>query len=114
MSELRKRHSQGRRLPAPTRRRTAPGPSSPSTRPGQRRLTVRRIRVKAAGTNVASVMRVFINNGSTNATAANNAFWGELPLAATTAANNAAIGPDFEYPMNLLMKAGYVVNVCFG
>ena len=75
---------------------------------------VRRIRVKGAGTNVASVMRIFINNGSSSGTAANNILWGELPLAATTASNSAAIGPDFEYPMNLVLKAGYVVNVCFG
>lgn len=75
---------------------------------------VRRIRVKAAGTNAASVLRVFINNGSTTSTAANNTLFGELALSATTASNNAVIGPDFEYPLNLLMKAGYVITVCFG
>jgi hypothetical protein len=75
---------------------------------------VRRIRVKAAGTNAASVMRIFINNGSTTSTAANNCLIGELPLAATTASNSTSIGPDFEYPMNFILKAGYVITVCFG
>jgi hypothetical protein len=75
---------------------------------------IRRIRVKGAGTNAASVMRVFINNGSTSTSAANNSLWGELPLPATTAANAAAIGPDLEYPMNVVLKAAYVVNICYG
>lgn len=74
---------------------------------------VRRIRVKGSGTNSASVMRIFINNGSAQGTAANNSLWGELPLAATTASNNAAIGGDFEYPMNMVLKANYVINVCY-
>ena len=75
---------------------------------------IRRIRFKGQGTNNASVARIFINNGSSQGTAANNSLWGELPLAATTASNNAAIGPDFEYPMNMVLKASYVINVCYG
>ncbi len=75
---------------------------------------IRRIRVKGVGTNAASVMRVFINNGSSQASAANNSLWGELPLPAFTASNSAALGPDLEYPMNMVLKAGYVVNVCYG
>ena len=75
---------------------------------------VKRIRVKSNGTNVASVMRIFINNGSSTTTAANNSLWGELPIAATTAASNAAIGPDFEYPMNKVLQANYAITVCFG
>lgn len=73
------------------------------------------IRVKGNGTNAASVMRVFLNNGSAAATAANNALIGELPLAATTGANNAAVGPDSFWPAaNLVMPASYVINICFG
>lgn len=75
---------------------------------------IRRIRVKGVGTNAASVMRIFLNNGSAQGTATNNVLIGELALAATTASNSAAIGPDFEYPLNLVMKAAYVINVCFG
>jgi hypothetical protein len=73
------------------------------------------IRVKGNGTNSASVMRVFLNNGSSASTTTNNALIGELPLAATTGANNAAIGPDFFWPAgNMVMSANYVINVCFG
>lgn len=73
------------------------------------------IRVKGNGTNNASVMRVFLNNGSSAATTANNTLIGELPLAATTGSNNAAIGPDYFWPAgNMPIQANYVINVCFG
>lgn len=72
------------------------------------------VRVKANGTNAASVMRIFINNGSSAAVTANNALIGELPLSATTGSNNAAIGPDFFWPAgNLVMPSSYIINVCF-
>ena len=72
------------------------------------------VRVKGNGTNAASVMRIFLNNGSSTATTANNALIGELPLAATTGANNAAIGPDSFWPAsNLVMAASYIITVCF-
>jgi hypothetical protein len=48
-----------------------------------------RIRCQPLGTNVATVLRIFVNNGSTNATAANNTLIAEVTLAATTA--NAAV-----------------------
>ena len=75
---------------------------------------VRRLRIKAQGTNQANVMRIFVNNGSTNGTASNNVLWGELVLAGSTASNSASVGPDYEYPMNLVLPAGYIINVCLG
>src|SRR5438874_2730075 len=60
---------------------------------------VQRLRFKAGGTNVASVARIFINNGTTVGTAANNVFYGEISLPATTAAAAAAT-VDLDYPMN--------------
>lgn len=75
---------------------------------------IRRIRVKAQGTCVASVMRVFINNGSSAGTASNNVIWGELTLPASSASNSISVSADYEYPMHLVLPAGYVVNVCFG
>jgi hypothetical protein len=72
------------------------------------------VRVKGNGTNSASVMRIFLNNGSSAATTANNSLIGELTLSATTGSNNAAIGPDFFWPAgNLVVAASYVINVCF-
>jgi hypothetical protein len=61
---------------------------------------------KAAGTNVQTVLRIFINNGSANGTAANNAFFREFTLAATTASSNSAT-QAYEFPMNILIPAGY-------
>lgn len=39
---------------------------------------------RTLGTNVASVARIFLNNGSSNATPANNSLIGEVSLPATT------------------------------
>ena len=74
---------------------------------------VQRLRFKAKGTNVASVARIYINNGSTNGTAANNTFYGEISLPATTAAAAAAT-VDIDYPMNLPLPAGYKIYVGLG
>src|SRR3972149_272753 len=45
---------------------------------------VQKIRFRAAGTNAATVGRVFINNGSANSTLANNILYDEITLSATT------------------------------
>jgi hypothetical protein len=74
---------------------------------------VQRIRLKAIGTNVASVARIYINNGSTNGTATNNVFYGEISLPATTAATTAAT-VDVDYPLNIALPAGYKLYVGLG
>lgn len=74
---------------------------------------VQRIRFRAAGTNIATVARVFINNGSTNATPANNILYDEITLAATTLSEVAA-QPVYELPLNFALPAGYVLNVTLG
>lgn len=71
---------------------------------------IQRIRFKAIGTNTASVARVFINNGSANTTAANNSFYGEISLPATTATNTAAT-VEIDYPMNFALKPGFRIYV---
>lgn len=45
---------------------------------------VERVRVRPLGTNAATVLRIFINNGSDPATAANNQLYAEKTLASTT------------------------------
>ena len=52
---------------------------------------VERIRARPAGTNVATVLRIFINNGSSSATPANNVLYAEMTLAATTLSEVAAL-----------------------
>lgn len=70
-----------------------------------------RIQFKAGGTNVASVARIFINNGSTPGTAANNVFYGEISLPITTAiATTATV--DLVYPMGFAINAGF--RIYFG
>lgn len=71
------------------------------------------IRLKAAGTNVATVARIFINNGSTNATASNNALFEEITLAATTASNVAALS-TYTIPVNRALPPGYKLHVVLG
>lgn len=74
---------------------------------------VEKLKVRAAGTNVATVLRVFINNGSTNATAANNTLYTEATIAATTLSEVAALA-DNEITLTLALKPGYKINVTIG
>jgi len=71
------------------------------------------IRVRALGTNVATVMRVWINNGATTATAANNTQFFERTLAATTVSQVAEL-PDVILPINASLPAGYKIYYTFG
>ena len=71
---------------------------------------VQRLRLKPLGTNVATVARVFLNNGSVNTTAANNVLWDEVSLPATTISETSAL-PTFEIPMNIALPAGYKIYV---
>ena len=78
---------------------------------------VQRIRFKpnnASGTNnAATVARVWLNNGSTTATAANNVFIDEISLPSTTGSGTAAI-PVYELPLNFAMPPGYKIYVTLG
>ena len=69
--------------------------------------------VRPRGTNVATVLRVFINNGSDNTVAANNSLFNEYTLPATTA-NAAAALAGIEIPLNSVIPAGYKINVVLG
>lgn len=65
------------------------------------------------GTNVATVVRFFVNNGSTNATVTNNALVYEVTMAANTLSQTAASVP-VTVPINLYLKPGYKLNVTIG
>ena len=66
-----------------------------------------------AGTNIATVGRIFINNGSTNATPANNIYYGQLTLPATTNSETAALfAPVF--PLGIWLPPGYKLNCTVG
>lgn len=70
------------------------------------------IKVRALGTNVATLMRVFVNNGSVTTTAANNALFIERQIAATTVSETAE-QPDIIVPMNISLPASYRIYVTF-
>lgn len=65
------------------------------------------------GTNVASVCRVFLNNGLTNATAANNTLIGEIGLQATTISQVAAQA-GAELNLNIPIPPGYRIMIAIG
>lgn len=67
---------------------------------------IEKLRFKAGGSNVPTVARIYINNGSTPTTAANNAFFGEVSLPTTTASATLATA-DIDYPMNIALPAGF-------
>ena len=71
---------------------------------------VQRLRFKAAGTNVASVARIFINNGSANTVATNNAFYGEVSLPATTATTTTSQA-DVDYFIDLVLPPSFTIYV---
>jgi hypothetical protein len=74
---------------------------------------VQRLVARPLGTNVATVLRLFINNGSVNTIAANNSLIAELTLPATTLSEIAA-QPDYVLPLNFAVPAGFKLNVTIG
>lgn len=74
---------------------------------------VQRLRCIALGTNIASVLRIYLNNGSTNTTAANNILHGMLSLPATTAIDTASIG-ELDYSLNFAIPASWRIYVGVG
>jgi len=71
------------------------------------------LKIRAAGTNVATVLRVFVNNGLTNTTAANNTLLVDMTIAATTNSEVAAL-LDNLLSLDLSLPAGFKLNVTIG
>jgi hypothetical protein len=71
------------------------------------------IKVRSLGTNVATVIRIWINNGSVTTTAANNTLYLERTLSATTVSQTAEL-PDIILPLNISLAPGYRVYATFG
>jgi hypothetical protein len=74
---------------------------------------IQRIRFRHLGTNVATVGRVWINNGSSTGTADNNTLWDEITLAANTLSQTAA-AINYELPLGFALPAGYIIYVTLG
>ena len=71
------------------------------------------IKARPLGTNVATVIRVWLNNGSATGTAANNALYLERTISATTVSETAE-QPDMVLPLNISLPAGYRIYATFG
>lgn len=71
------------------------------------------IKVRAKGTNIQTVMRVWINNGSTNATPANNTLFTERTIAATSLSETTELA-DVLIPMDVSLPPGYKINITIG
>lgn len=81
------------------------------------------IKVRALGTNVATALRFFVNNGSANSTPANNSLIHESTIAATTLSEVAALADnDITITKNSTeticpipyLPAGYKINITIG
>jgi hypothetical protein len=76
---------------------------------------VREVRFKASPANntAATVLRLWLNNGSTTGTAANSALVCEIGVPATTASNSNAL-PDFVVTINMALPPGYKLYATMG
>ncbi len=74
---------------------------------------VQKLTVRALGTNVATVLRLFVNNGASNSVAANNSLVNEMTLPATTLSETTA-QPPYELALNLALPAGYKILCTLG
>lgn len=74
---------------------------------------VQNIRFRAAGTNAATVARIFINNGSDSTVASNNILIDEVALSFSTISES-TINSSFECVLNKPLPAGYKINVTIG
>ena len=74
---------------------------------------IEKIIARPLGTNVATVLRVFLNNGGGTGTAANNALIAEMTLPAT-ALSEVAAQPAYELALNLALPPGYMIFCTIG
>lgn len=72
-----------------------------------------RLFLQPQGSQVATVLRLYWNNGSTNATAANNSYFKQYSLPLVTNSETAAI-LGFEVYFNLGVDAGYRLYAAIG
>ena len=74
---------------------------------------VQKIRFRHVGTNVATVVRVWLNNGGATTTALNNTLFDEITIAANTVSQTAA-STNYELPLNFALPPSYRIYVTTG
>ena len=76
-------------------------------------VTKLRLHATPAGNTTATVLRLFINNGSTTGTATNSSLYDEITLPATTASATSATA-NYEIPLNIALPPGYALYATIG
>jgi hypothetical protein len=74
---------------------------------------VQKVRFRSLGTNVATVARIWLNNGSATSSAINNTLLDEISLAATTVSQTSALS-IYEIPLNIALPPGYKLYITIG
>lgn len=74
---------------------------------------VQRIRFRPLGSNIATVARVWINNGGSTGVTGNSVLWDELSLAASTLSQTSALANN-ELPLNFALPPSYKLIVTLG
>jgi len=74
---------------------------------------IEKVVLEHLGTNIATLVRLFVNNGSSNTTAANNSLVYEQVVAANTVSQTSA-STRLEIALNLALPAGYKLNCTIG
>jgi hypothetical protein len=77
------------------------------------------LKVRPLGTNVATVLRIFVNNGGVNSTPANNTLFHEVTIPASTLSEVAALTDtvvlfDGVSLPQLVLENGHKLNVTIG
>lgn len=72
-----------------------------------------RLKAQPGNNTAATVLRVWLNNGSTTGTAANSTLLAELTISATTTSNTAQ-QTDFTVPLGIPIPPGYKIYVTVG
>jgi hypothetical protein len=76
---------------------------------------VQKIRFRHTGANsAATVGRVWINNGSTTTTAANNTLFDEITIAANATFVTNAASTNYELPLMFALPPNYIIYVTIG
>lgn len=76
---------------------------------------VQKIRFRHTGANSAAVVaRVWINNGGSTGTAANNTLFDEITIAANATFSTSAASINYELPLGFALPANYIIYVTIG
>lgn len=67
-----------------------------------------RLKANPANNTAATIWRVWLNNGSTKATAGNSVLLGEVPIPAITASTTIP-NPTYTFPLGFVVPTGYKV-----